>query len=367
MSQQKARTAEAAGAHGRGRRVKVVSNRYGRGLNIECCRGTSARGIVGPDSSPSKNPERFAAEYSTGGEIWWDESHEVMPLGMLPNCCGVTVAEVEANRPFEYYSRRLVDLSRSQLEIGDIRVQVDLNRKNHFLGLFQDEAGGAMMAVIHCSAPEFREQSPHGFGLSHMESAALKSLALRLDTPAGPILVLANPDAIQRFSSLTEYAARFAERKREVILREMFGDDIRILSSRQHQGYVTKCHVVLGSQLRDSRTEEYIYLLGPDRAAFMVVPADRLKAGDLDVRGGAAGIPHGGGYELTNVETVKVDFDQAMGFRFALTTSSGHQMFLGSLGDMPFGYRGEENVEHAERMGICSVSRRLRPLATLRN
>lgn len=329
----------------------------------------SACAIVGPDSSPSRNTDRTAAGFSTGGEVWWEEGRPFLPLGMLPTCCGITIAEVELRDTPARYGSRLRSLPEMGLSHDGIALQIDLNRKNHFVGLFE-RPDGRMLAVVHCSAPELRKESPSGPGLSWIESEHLQGRTQLLDTPAGTLPILTGDGPIESFLSLTRHAQGFAEKKRELILREVFGDASTILSSRQHQGYVSDSHVVLGSQVADDRSNEYIYLLGPDRPSFLV---NRLYEDKFvspmtpSPADGLALVPHGGGSELSGVEAAGVTIEKSGGLSFWLSGTDSHEFHLGSLADLPFCYRGEENLVWAEHLGVCSRVQQLHPLATLRN
>lgn len=329
----------------------------------------SACAIVGPDSSPSRNPDRLSAGYSTGGEVWWSEGRPFLPLGMLPTCCGITVAEVELHDTPANYGLRLLRLHRMGLAHDGLPLQIDLNRKNHFVGLFE-RGDGQTLAVVHCSAPELRHESFEGFGMSWVECKRLRALTNLLDTPAGSLPILTGEGSIAAFLRLTRYAQAFAERKRELIVKELFGETSTILSSRQHQGYVNDRHVVLGSQLADDRSDDYIYLLGPDRASYLV---RRLSADDLispptsAPREGLALVPHGGGSEIVDIDAAKVITGPDDMLHFQLSGSDGYEFHLGGLADLPFGYRGEENLTWAEHLGICLKAEQLRPVATLRN
>jgi len=88
-------------------RLHYLEEHYGLVPSAEC--------IVGPDSSPSRNPGRLAAGYSTGGEVWWSPGRPFMPVDMLPNCCGITVGRLlgSAEPLKEYYDR--LDLASADL------------------------------------------------------------------------------------------------------------------------------------------------------------------------------------------------------------------------------------------------------------
>lgn len=329
----------------------------------------SARCIVGPDSSPSKNPARLASGFTTGGEVWWSPNTDIAPLDMFPNCCGIAVARVDASEPLANYFNRLTTLSASPPTLDGVRIQVDLNRKNHFLGLFRDDEGQAY-ALVHCSAPEFKATSPFELGLSWKESDALSKMMHVLETPAGPIRFLSGRESCSIFAELTDAASAFARSKRQLILEAVFGPTTEVMSDRQHQGYVSRSHVVLGSQMPDDRSDEYIYLLGPRDDARLVTKAQRLplSLSSLEKPAVVAAMPHGGGYVIPGFDEISITHEAGTGFAYRLRGAHGIAFMAHGLDGMESVYRGHENLEHARQLGIVAdVVGRLMPIATLRN
>lgn len=290
----------------------------------------SARCIVAPDSSPSRNPQRSAGGYSTGGELWWARDHEILPLDTLPNCCGIALAEIAHDETPATYYERLLDLADDPPAIDGIRVVVDLNRKNHFLGTYRDTVNGQHYAAIHCSAPEFRSNSPTGFGLNRYDDIALARAATTTDTVIGPITHLEGAKNQARYLETHALATRYAQRKRADILAHVFGD-AQIVTDRQHQGYAQPNHIVLGAQLHDPHSDEYPYLLGADQELHIIKRVEEPAQSELDL----ALVPHGTGYTYaTEYRDGIVSFDQGR-FRYTLTTAQGRRAITGSLDHLP--------------------------------
>ena len=182
----------------------------------------TARCLVGPDSSPSRNPDRLASGFSTGGEVWW-EAEDLVVLDMLPNCCGMTLARIAKPRILKAHHEALERLVVSPITVNGHRVEIDLDRKNHFLSIFEDE-DGHHYAVVHCSAPEFRVDGNDRMGLNRLASARLRSAMSTLETPAGPIHYLVGARASE-FYAVAREAAAFAEAKRREIERSRAEQD----------------------------------------------------------------------------------------------------------------------------------------------
>lgn len=325
----------------------------------------SARCVVGPDSSPSRNPERLASGFTTGGCVAW-EREDLVVLDMLPNCCGMTLARVEISSSVETYFEALSEFAANPPEIDGRRVTVDLNRKNHFMGIFSGEKGD-YYAVVHCSAPEYRGSHDARLGLNWVESAALRDRMKLLETPAGPIRYLLGEDA-ERFLAVAAEAASFAEVKRRLMLERVFGPATEVVYGALHQGYYRGGRVALGAQVRRPGEGTCVFLLGPFEPSYLV--GSGPEAVDRSAHGSAfseAMLPHGGGYSWPDIDDVRVRYDRDSGFLFDLQSGSGTRFITRSLESIPFEYRGRESLDKACEVGMCTVSAKLTPIATLRN
>jgi len=335
-------------------RLHYLEEHYGLVPSAEC--------IVGPDSSPSRNPGRLAAGYSTGGEVWWSPGRPFMPVDMLPNCCGITVGRLLGSaEPLKEYYDRLDLAAASPGAIQGHPVIVDINRKNHFAGLFRGD-DEAIYVMIHCSAPELRSTSSTGLGLSWLDSPALNRITRTLETPAGPVHYVCDTDA-ERYMETLDEAQQFARTKREALLTRIFGQ-AEVLSDRQHQGYVTSSHAVLGSQLPDERSELYPFLLGPDAASWLVTLSD--PAAPSQEEHSLAYLPHGAGYRYGGAFASVTVSHGVAGFTFELASGHGATFRTRSLDSIPFEYRAIEHLDRIERLGMCTRRVRLDPIATFR-
>ena len=312
----------------------------------------TARCVVGPDSSPSMNPVRLASGFTTGGFLEWESEDDFVLVDMLPNCCGMTVARVPLREDLDSYYARLRRLAETPPIVDGQRIIVDLNRKNHFLGLFRDDED-CVYGVVHCSAPEFKTDNALGMGLSRVESKRLASVVEVLKTPLGELRYLSGKAAAE-FRRVSEVAASFAEAKRRRILEEVFGV-ADVVRGALHQGYDGDARVLLGAQ-RVEDEGPYLFLLGPYDASYLVEPCTR-KSDTF--------VPHGGGYRwVAEIASASVSYDN--GFLFDLQTQAGTRFLTRSLDTLPFTYRREESLQHAEDLGLVRRLSPLHPVATLR-
>jgi hypothetical protein len=323
----------------------------------------SATCIVAPDSSPSRNPQRLAGGYSTGGELWWNPEHPILPLDSLPNCCGIALAQIELRRsPADYY-QALHNLATKPPHLDGVPIIVDVNRKNHFVGIYRDN-DDTHYAVVHCSAPEYRHDSPTGFGLNVYDSPELSRSATVANTPAGPLTHLEQAADRERYIHTTELARDYARRKRARILETTFGDNTRVIADRQHQGFAQANHIVLGAQLPDPASDTYVYLLGADQPLHLTTRSQ--PAGLPANLSTPALVPHGCGHTYqTEYTTIDVELT-ARGFTFTLTAPDSQTAITGSLDHLPATDRGTASLRAAAHHGLLSDQQTLTLVVNLR-
>jgi hypothetical protein len=333
--------------------------------------------ISTPDSTVTRNIDRWASGFGYGGAIQW--SGDFFPLELKPNCCGMLVAGLDTLPDLDALEREVARLSETTIEVGLIQAHWDMHRGNHFLNVYsvsdpEITSGHRHVAIMHSSGSELRGPNPHGPGLYLVGRSSGSALHDRIEgmrTPFGTAYLLRGEAA----GIYTDYAGRverFARRRREAYARTLFGDDVSILFNETHQGLDGRGRMLLGCYASGALPWVPV-TLRPDLPAYLVAPGtiyarqaleregllERAEAGGcLDRLLDAGLLPHGGGYSYPAMDgtTVEVSEDDRRGRRrFRL----GDGEWFADVRGLPFSYRGEEVVRRIEEIGSGRVAARL--------
>jgi len=256
----------------------------------------------------------------------------------------------------------------------------DFGKSNHFVTVveFDEPLHGDRFGVLcHGSGPELRGPGPHGIGLYVDQSPRLRELARRIDTPWGPLLVLADQ------SSVCEYLAGYSSaeecsRKRRTALAERLVPGVVEVSNTTHQGLLAPNDINLGCVV-ESGDELVPVTLRADLPIHLMVMTPSLSDASIQSLGFAKRaeetgawsrlahanlLPHGGGYSVPGYKRlVKViEREGARIFEIEPGGRASGRAYHSSFRHIPFGYRGEEVVRRAEELGLGSVVNRARPL-----
>jgi hypothetical protein len=333
--------------------------------------------ISTPDSTVTRNIDRWASGFGYGGAIEW--SGDFFPLELKPNCCGMLVAGLDGLPDLAEAGRTVARLSETTVEVGLIQAHWDMHRGNHFLNVYavsdpDATSGHAHVAIMHSSGSELRGPNPNGPGLYLVGQSGSSSLGSRIEgmrTPFGRAYLLRG-EAAEIYKDYAGRVERFARRRREAYARILFGEDVTILFNETHQGLDGRGRMLLGCYGRADLPWVPV-TLRPDLPAYLIAPgriysrqtleregiAARARAtGCLDRLLDAGLLPHGGGYSYPEMEGLEVEVRQ--------DDPSGRRSFRLGDGDwfadvrgLPFSYRGEEVIRRIEEIGSGRVVARL--------
>ncbi len=333
--------------------------------------------ISTPDSTVTRNIDRWASGFGYGGAVEW--SGDLFPLELKPNCCGMLVAGLDELPDDDAIERTVARLSETTIEVGMVQAHWDMHRGNHFLNIYtvsdpDATSGHPHVAIMHSSGSELRGPGPHGPGLYLVGTSSGSTLEDRIEgmrTPFGPALLLRGEAA----GIYREYAARverFARRRREAYARILFGDDVPILFNETHQGLDRRGRMLLGCY--SSRGLPWVPVtLRPDLPAYLIAPGtiyarqtlereglvERARAtGCLDRLLDAGLLPHGGGYSYPAMDGQDVQV-QERGSGGRRRFRMGEGAWFRDVRGLPFSYRGEEVIRRIEEIGSGRVAARL--------
>ncbi|MBW2263100.1 MAG: hypothetical protein JRG91_14095 [Deltaproteobacteria bacterium] len=333
--------------------------------------------ISTPDSTVTRNIDRWASGFGYGGAIEW--SGEFFPLELKPNCCGMLVAGLDELPDPDEAERAIARLSETTIEVGLVQAHWDMHRGNHFLNIYAVSdpdvtSGHPYVAIMHSSGSELRGPNPHGPGLYLAGRSSESSLGDRIEvmrTPFGPAFLLKGEAA----EIYTQYAARverFARKRRTAYARILFGEDVPILFNETHQGLNRPGRMLLGCY--SGRDLPWVPVtLRPDLPAYLIAPGliysqealdreglvERARAtGCLDRLLGAGLLPHGGGYSYPGMDGLDVEVqERGRGGRRCFRL--GKNEWFRDVRGLPFSYRGEEVIRRIEEFGSGRVAAHL--------
>jgi hypothetical protein len=345
-----------------------------------------ARYVSTPDSTVTRNRDRWPSGFGYGGVVEWSGSGMV-PVELKPNCCGVLVAGLRDLPDLDGLRSTVGRVARAELDLEPVPARWDLDKGNHFLNLYEvpdpSVTGGCpWVVVMHSSGQELRYASELGPGLylgGPATDGSLDALVREIPTPFGVGLAVTGRDA-RAYVEYTTMVEEYALRRREAYARAIFGHGIEVLFNETHQGFDGPGRMRLGCYGLERRALPWVPVtLRADLPGYLVEPCelysmaalereglvDRARAeGCLDCLLGAAVLPHGSGYAYPEANGADVEVeDRGPGVprRFRL----GGGEWVESIRDLPYTYRGDEVIRRIEDLGAGRVVTELRLVADL--
>lgn len=340
-----------------------------------------ARYISTPDSTVTRNRDRWLSGFGYGGAIDW--SGDFVPIELKPNCCGMLALGLVDIPPAAELGDVVKRLMTEPLDVGGpVEGSWDIDVGNHFLNLYEVSEpalvkGYRYVAIMHSSGKELRRASELGPGLylTHGTSkGSLRDISERCETPFGAVRY-ARGEAARTFREYAAMAERYARRRRAAYADEIFGGRGEILFNQTHQGLTGDGRMVLGCyDLKNHDVPWVPVTLRQDLPAYLVAPStiysretlerERMierarESGCLPQLLDAGILPHGGGYTYpaTDEGPVEVD-DRGLDAPRRFRMGQGTEWFE-SIRELPFAYRGEEVVRRIEELGCGRIVARL--------
>ncbi len=349
--------------------------------------------ISSPDETISRNTFRWNSGLGYGGRINWGDGNErIVFLNVKPNCCGLLVGGLE-EVPDPYDLIKKIDNIKSiELYHNDVLLNWDYGVSNHFINCFEtknlsDVDFPPYIFLIHGSAPEFRGDNKLGFGLYIDKSKALKELAIEENTKFGKQYILLDSDA-KSFLKFHEKVLKFSNSKREIIASRIFDCGYKLICNQPHQFLKDYNNMYLGSNCTDINcsiitSDIFPTTLRADISAYLfrgkknfstttLKNEDFLKRGEnlevLDILTNACILPHGGGYELTDIEDILdvLEYKYQRYFVTSLKANTSRLKIIKNVGELQFEYRGRDVVLKTLQLNLGDIIARLNPLFSLK-
>lgn len=344
--------------------------------------------ISTPDSTVTRNLERWASGFGYGGAVEW--SGDFVPIELKPNCCGMLAAGLRDLPPEADLDRVLRRLATEPLDVGGpVPALWDLDAGNHFLNVYEVSdpsvtGGSPLLAILHASGKELRRANEHGPGLylgDEETGGSLREISEAVSTPFGPGLMVRG-EAAERYRAYARLVEEYARRRRAAYAREIFGPDLEVLFNETHQGLLEPGRMVLGCYSLRGRDLPWVPVtLRADLPAFLVAPGEIYAEATLEGEGmldrarsegylervrNAALLPHGGGYTYPWAGGAEAEVDDRGPEgprRFRVKDRSD---WFESVRGLDYTYRGDEVIRRIESLGCGRVVAELRLVKELR-
>jgi hypothetical protein len=349
--------------------------------------------ISTPDETVTRNVSRWNSGYGYGGKLIWntDKNDPLIFVDVKPNACGMIVGGLHEMPNPDILIQNIKDCVEENIYIDNVKLSWDFHQGNHFIDIFKISKQGSdpnlvdklppYIFIIHGSVPELRKKSRfNNMGLYYDSSPRLKEICKTLSTPFGDILYLDGGDA-KDYLDLCNYSSLFAQKKRELIARRIFSEEISIISNTMHQGLISYSEMLIGCQTWTKNTKKdtlFPVTLRSDLPAFLMSIKPSLSDEIIESRGFKKRaksnntlkflenfdcIPHGGGYNHPHILRVNYIQEISENERFFICEQKNEESLyiLSNIREMQFSYRGKEIIKAIEEAQLGKLRVKLIP------
>jgi hypothetical protein len=364
--------------------LQVIQEKYG----IE----PKASFISSPDETISRNNFRWSSGLGYGGRINWGSGKErLVFLNMKPNCCGILVGGLnKLPDPFDII-KEIDKIKSMELYHENILINWDYGVSNHFINCFELKNLSDMnlppyVFLIHGSAPEFRNDL-YGIGLYIDESSILKQMAIEEATPFGKQFILTDSQA-KEYMKFHLKALNFSNIKREMIAKQIFGNDFYVICNQPHQFlkdynnmYLGCCCTDINCDLVENdifptvlRADITCYLFkGKPNFSEQVIKTFNFKEnaerfGLMDLLKNANILAHGGGYSFPDIKRVQkvLEYKDQRYFVCELKEDTSKLKIVRNVKELQFEYRGRDVILKSLQLNLGEIIARLNPIFSLK-
>ena len=348
--------------------------------------------ISTPDETISRNVRRWISGYGYGGKlITGDPKDPLIFIDVKPNACGMLVGGLNKLLNPDEIIKHIHEVVKVDYFIDDIKLQWDYKKSNHFIDIFEmrnDEENSPNKKlnskykfIIHGSIPELRSATEKGPGLYYDTSKVLRDMCKKIKTPFGNVYYLDGNDAKEYLRFFT-YAKKIAAEKRKKAGELLFGKFVEI-SNPMHQGLLSYGEMLLGAQhITEQKDKLFPVALRSDLPAYLITALPNLteeqiddlgfenrakKYGVIDYLRNFNVIPHGGGYQLSHINSVKNVLEVDRGRYFVCEQENENAITIFSdVKDSQFSYRGKKVITRILDLNLGTVEAKLFPKIVLK-
>ncbi len=256
--------------------------------NLGMC-GKETKLIALPDFTFSRNDKRFNSFFPYGSIIHIDTSGEMfIPLGFRPNCCGITMLELtNTDANIDKIKTNLYTLAKLDFGIASD----DLNRGNHFIGIYENQSTSQMYAIIHGSF-DFVKSGHNDIPGLYIDKTNYWDDKLCIYSENDvyfPYLVSDN--AVHYYKAYLQHEQTTKE-LRSKIAYHLFPNS-KIIFNETHEGFYQHNTITLGAYIKNTSFTAPIMLSA--ESDLSIINVNRPLT---DISSNIYACPHGGGYSL---------------------------------------------------------------------
>ena len=347
--------------------------------------------ISSPDETISRNVFRWNSGLGYGGKLnWGNGKDKIVFLNVKPNCCGILVGGLEEIPEVFDIIKKIDEIKGSELYHNNILLNWDYDVSNHFINCFEtnnlsDIDLPPYIFFIHGSAIELSDDK-YGLGLYVDKSPTLKDCAIEEITKFGKQYILIDDEASE-YIKFSNKAIEFSKTKREIIAKNIFGNNYTTICNQPHQFLRDYNNIYLGSNCTDINydfidSDIFPTALRADIAAYLFRGKRNLsetnlknlkfldraeKLGVLDLLKSTNILPHGGGYRFPNIKNVEkvLEYKDQRYFVCKLKTKNRLKI-IRNVREIQFEYRGRDVVLKTLQLDLGDIIARLNPIFSLK-
>ncbi len=347
--------------------------------------------ISSPDETVSRNVFRWNSGLGYGGKLNWGSGNDkLIFLNVKPNCCGILVGGLEEIPEVYDIIKRIDEIKGTELYHNNILLNWDYDVSNHFINCFETKILSDLdlppyVFFIHGSSTELRDDT-YGIGLYIDNSKTLRDLAIKETTRFGTQYILLDNEASE-FIKFNNEAIQFSKAKREIIAKNIFGDNFEIICNQPHQFLKDFNNMYLGSNCTDINcnlinSDIFPITLRADIAAYLFKGKQNFseinlknlkflergeKLGIIDLLESANILPHGGGYSFPDIKNVRKVLEYKDKRYFVCELKSKNRLkIIRHVREIQFEYRGRDIVLKTLQLDLGNIIARLNPIFSLK-
>ena len=348
--------------------------------------------ISTPDETVSRNVKRWMSGYGYGGKlITGNPNDPIIFIDVKPNACGMLVGGLNKIPHPDEVIKHINEIIKIDYFIDDIELKWDYKKSNHFIDIFEmreDEEynpsrklKSKFKFIIHGSVPELRNATDKGPGLYYDTSKILREMCKKIITPFGKVYYLDGNDA-KEYLRFFMYAKKIAAEKRKKAGELLFGKFTEI-SNPMHQGQGVPAGAYFTYSPAGAQKDKlFPVALRSDLPAYLITALPNLteeqiinlgfenrakKYGVIKYLQNFNVIPHGGGYKLSHINSVKniLEIDGQRYFVCEQENENAVTIFS-DVKDSQFSYRGKKVITRILDLNLGTVEAKLFPKIVLK-
>lgn len=292
--------------------------------------------IALPDFTFSRNDNRYHSYFPYGSIIHLDTCGEnFIPLGFRPNCCGITMLELSPeDENIDNIKKRIKTLYKIKTNISCD----DLNRGNHFIGIYRNQSRDQAYAIIHGSFNFVKTgcNDVPGLYIDKTEYWNDKMKTYNIDGVDFPYLI--GQHAKEYYDSYIQHELTTKKLRSEIALH-LFPKST-IVFNETHEGFYNSNTITLGAYINNN----------PFIAPIMLSAESDLSMIEIckplyDIAPNVYACPHGGGYELKHIISGFYDINSQI---YNLQFENNSIMETNDIRKLIYDYRTNTDITWAE-------------------